>query len=345
MRGSPMRLAVLGAGNGGKATAAELALQGHAVHLWESARFAAANFAGLVGPDLTGPAVLRASGAFEVVAALDLVTTDLTAALRGVDIVFICTVAAAHGPLAKELANVFRGEGARPLIVLSPGSTGGSLVLRQAWRAAGLVDVPLLAEFGTLPYGVRASGADVTVAVKVAAVAVGVLPACETAGVVERLRQFYPDLLEKPSVLAAGLCNANPIIHPAITLLNLGAIEHKGAAHRFYRDGASPLVCRLIEALDGERMAVAAALGYAAESDPQNSKRQGYCASDESYHACYGRGVGFSQFQSPSGDGLDKHRYFSEDVGGLALYLKLAAALGVGDLPVARSVVLLANVV
>jgi hypothetical protein len=61
-----------------------------------------------------------------------------------------------------------------------------------------------------------------------------------------------PCLYETPSVLAAGLVNANPIIHPSITLLNLGRMEQQQQqpedAMFFYGDGASPMVCRMIQA-------------------------------------------------------------------------------------------------
>ena len=42
--------------------------------------------------------------------------------------------------------------------------------------------------------------------------------------IIERL---FPCLFRCPTVLAAGLCNANPVIHPSITLLNLGYMENQ----------------------------------------------------------------------------------------------------------------------
>lgn len=76
--------------------------------------------------------------------------------------------------------------------------------------------------------------------------------------------QLYPEaLVECPTVLAAALCNGNPVIHPAITLLNLGRIEKQHEDMFFYKDGVSPMVAQLIEGVDKERMQLLCALGYA----------------------------------------------------------------------------------
>jgi hypothetical protein len=57
----------------------------------------------------------------------------------------------------------------------------------------------------------------------------------------------------------------------------------------FYRDGCTPMVARLLEGLDRERLSIMEALGYAhcAISDPQASVLQGYTERDGSYHDCY----------------------------------------------------------
>lgn len=80
----------------------------------------------------------------------------------------------------------------------------------------------------------------------------------------------------------------------------------------FYRDGVSPMVAHLIEALDKERMALMTALGYQAESDPDMSVEQGYAESAASYYECYGKGSVYAMFASPEGNTLPTHRYFYE---------------------------------
>lgn len=111
-------VAVLGAGNGGKAVAADLALQGLNVRLFEWAEYRA-NIA-----ELLEEPVIQATGVVEGEAELSLVTTDLAEAIEDAEVVIACLQGLAHARLANELAPIIR-DGA--ILVLNPGSTGGPL--------------------------------------------------------------------------------------------------------------------------------------------------------------------------------------------------------------------------
>jgi opine dehydrogenase len=310
--------AVLGGGNGGKASAADLAIQGRTVRLFEFPEFGA-NLAAL----LEDP-TLKVRGAVTGETRLDLVTTDLAAAVEGADWIMVATQALAHERAARELAPLVRPD---QIIVLNPGSTGGALRFARVFRELGIRDPPVLVEFGTLTYGCRAAGAEIDCAVKVGRVLYGTLPAAALGAVAPELESLFPGLVRASSVLEAGLTNANPVIHPPITLLNGASFETKGDQLHFYGDGVSPTVARLIEQLDGERMSLLEALGYPALPDPANSVMQGYAASDD-YYECYADGPGFAAFTAPNT--LDV-RYIHEDIGlGLVLYCKLGEVLGVG---------------
>eukprot|EP00756_Hemistasia_phaeocysticola_P038920 Hpha_TRINITY_DN16789_c0_g5::TRINITY_DN16789_c0_g5_i6::g.80454::m.80454/K04940/odh; opine dehydrogenase len=362
-------VAVLGAGNAGKATAAELAMQGKSVSLWEAPQFVD-NLKALWPPN---EPVLRCSGQLEGNARLDLVTDDLSAALGltssqagvgsviwpgmgPVDTIFICTVVQAHEPIARMLAPLLASwpvdRAPLPVVVLNPGSTGGSLVMAKIWKEMQVPDLPVLCEFGTLTYGCRAHDDHVTVPVKVKRVSYGVFPAIYLDDVGPPLEKIFPGLWKCPTVLAAGLCNANPVIHPAITLLNLGYMQGQGSFMRFYRDGASPMVCEMIKALDEERMGLMRALGYkeCAVPDSTNSMKQGYAETDKTYYECYGQGDGYSHFAGPAneeqgGVNLAKHRYLQEDIGcGLVFFKSLADAVGY-PMPVTDSIITIGSVV
>ena len=98
---------------------------------------------------------------------------------------------------------------------------------------------------------------------------------------------------------------------------------------------------RLIEAVDGERLAIAGALGVTIHSDPALGVRQGYMR-EENYSTGYSRAPGFLGIKAQSR--LD-HRYLTEDVGyGLVFMTDLAARLGVPT-PVMDSVIAIASVV
>jgi len=320
-------IAIVGAGNGGKTAAADLALQGLRVHLTDLPEFAG-NLQPLLGPDPR----LHAEGALEGCASLALVTPRLDEAVRDADLVMVCCQALAHDRLARDLAPLLTS---RQVLVLNPGSTGGALHMARVFRELGKRDVPPLVEFSTLTYGCRAHGNRVSCAVKVARVVYGVFPALATERVAPMLEPLFPGLVRGRHVLDAGLNNANPVIHPPITLLNGARFENEGEKMRFYRDGVSPSVARLIAALDGERMALLRALGCPAQSDPLTSVQQGYAESTD-YLRCYREGSGFGEFRSP---GTLDHRYLHEDVGmGLVLYCGLGEQLGVAT-PASRAFV------
>lgn len=310
-------VAVIGAGNGGKASAADLALQGKRVRLYEFPEFR-----GNVEALLDNP-VLTATGAVQGEARLERVTTELAEALEGADAIMVCTQALTHERVAGELARrVQPGQ----LVILNPGSTGGALLFSEIFRRAGCKNPPVFVETATLTYGCRAAANRVDIAVKVKRVVYSALPAAALPQVAAELEPLFPGLVRAQSVLEAGLNNGNPVIHPAIAILNAARIENEGDRTYFYRDGVSPAVARLIQRLDGERMALLQALGYPAQTEPQTSVAQGYAASTD-YHDCYKHGEGFRAFRNPNR--LDT-RYFHEDIGvGLVFFCDLGRLLGV----------------
>lgn len=310
-------VAVIGAGNGGKAAAADLALQGKRVRLFEFPEYR--NNIG----DIMASSRISAQGAVEGEAKLDTVTCEMAEAVDGADLVMVCTQAGTHTRVASELAPVI---GANTIAMLNPGSCGGSLLFASVFRQAEVSPMPVLVETSTLTYGCRGGRADVAIYLKVERVMYGTLPATVMATVGPDLESMYPGLVRGASVLEAGLNNANPVIHPPITILNAARIEKEGADMLFYADGVSPTVARVIERLDCERMALLRALGYPAQSDPMTSVQQGY-ASSADYFECYSQGEVFRQLRSP--DTLD-NRYLHEDVGiGLVMFSSLGKLLGV----------------
>ncbi|MBM4048471.1 MAG: hypothetical protein FJ279_25490, partial [Planctomycetes bacterium] len=178
-------IAILGAGNGGKTAAADLALQGKRVRLFEFPEFR-----GNV-ETLMRTRRLTATGAVTGRATLELVTCDLAEAVRGADAIMVCTQALTHGLVGQELAPLVRPE---QFIILNPGSTCGSLVLAKAFRQAGLRKLPTLVEMSTLTYGCRAKDEKVDVKLKVKRVVYGTLPATAMATVGPELEALYPGL-------------------------------------------------------------------------------------------------------------------------------------------------------
>ena len=128
------------------------------------------------------------------------------------------------------------------------------------------------------------------------------------------------------SILQTTLQNANPIIHPAVTLSNAARIEMTGGDFLFYEEGVSDSVGRLIEALDKDRIAIGNKLGITVAPDPEMGMRQGYMLEDN-YGSGYRKAPGFLGIGAQPQ--LD-HRYLNEDVGyGLVFMSQLGKQIGV----------------
>jgi len=323
------RVAVLGAGGGGRASAYMLAAHGLPVRLWDAPQFAA-NLA-----DLDGTLRQDADPPGEVT--LDRITTDLPAAIADADLIVSCVQRGAHRIIGEQLAGCMADE---QRLLLNPGSLGGALEIAAIFRAHGRA-LPRLAETATLAHCARPVPGGVRTTLAVKHVFCSALPATNTAAMLAALSPYYPHLVPAQSVLETGLYNGNPVLHPAIALLNAGALERNDGTFRFYGDGMTPAVARLIEAVDAERQALAHAYGLQLIPEPTLSVMQGY-ADHHGYLRCYRDSDIFAPLVAPNT--LD-HRYFHEDVGeGLITWLALADVAGV-RLPLVEALVTVAETI
>jgi opine dehydrogenase len=140
------------------------------------------------------------------------------------------------------------------------------------------------------------------------------------------LRRVYPSISEAATVFQTSLQNGNPVIHPAVTLMNAGLLERTGGDFRFYEEGITPSVARVMEAVDNERLAIAAALGVIILSEPELGVLQGYMT-QSNYGTGYSQAPGFRGIKAPAR--IDS-RYLTEDVGyTLVFFTDLARRLEV----------------
>ena len=215
---SARRIAVLGGGHGARATAADMALAGHEVRLFELERFHD-NVAEIFQQrtiSLTGKA---RNGT----AAISLCTHDIAEAVSGVDIVLIIVPALYHRVYAELLAPHLRGG---EHMVLIPG-TMGSLEFTTTLREHGCAAEITVSELDTMPYAARISGpAAVHIYHALPVFGGGVFPSAKTDDVMAILRDLYPGITAFRDVLEAGLSNCNPVIHPLGVLMNAGRIEY-----------------------------------------------------------------------------------------------------------------------
>jgi opine dehydrogenase len=329
-----MRVAILGAGNGGVAAAFDFAQHGHEVALYSAPEYDANVVAVRAAGGIT------ASGDLDGFAPVRYAGTDAGAALEGADLVVHVGPAYSTEPLAASAAPHLTDGMA---VLVCPGSCAGAIAFK---RAAGLAledERVLVGETSTLPYAVRVTDPGViNVFLKLTTdVYLAALPRAGTDRLVDLVKDVWPAVERADSVFQTTLQNGNPVIHPAVTLLNAGLLERTGGGFLFYEEGVTESVGRLIEAVDGERLAIARALGVSVLSEPAIGVRQGYMT-EENYSTGYSRAPGFIGIAAQSQ--LD-HRYLTEDVGYSLVFLAdLAARLNVPT-PVIDGVIAITSVV
>jgi opine dehydrogenase len=329
-----MRVAVLGAGNGGLASAFDFAQHGHEVALYSPPEYGE----NVVAVRKAGG--IRASGDLEGFVPVAYAGHDVAEAMAGAELVLLVGPAYAT---ESQAAAAKEGLADGMAVLVCPGSCAGAIAFK---RAVG-VDVHderyTVGETSTLPYAVRVTEPGVVnVFLKLTAgLFVAGVPRSGTARLRDLISDVWPATETADSVMQTTLQNGNPVIHPAVTLLNAGPIERTGGDILFYEEGVTESVGRLIEAVDLERLAIAAALGVTILSEPALGVIQGYMR-EENYSTGYSKAPGFLGIKAQSR--LD-NRYLTEDVGyGLVLLTDLAARLQVPT-PAMDAVIAIASVV
>jgi opine dehydrogenase len=329
-----MKVAVLGSGNGGCAVAFDWAQHGHDVGVFDFERFPA-NLAAI-----TAQGGIRSSGQLEGFARIRYAGHDIAQAMDGAELVFAVSPAFATEPTARAAQPYLRPGQA---IVVCPSSCAGSLVFKTALGMALDDDTYTIGETSTLPYAVRVTEpGEMRVFLKLeSGLSVAAVPRGGIAQLHAALLEVYPGLTAAESVFQTTLQNGNPVIHPAVTLLNAALIERTGGAFDFYEDGVTESVGRLIEGVDRERLALATALGVTVLSDPEMGILQGYMVEDN-YSTGYSAAPGFRGIRAQSK--LDS-RYLTEDVGfGMVFLSDLGRQVGVPT-PVMDAIIEIASVV
>ncbi len=297
------RYTVIGAGHGGKAMAAHLALMGFPVTLYNRTPENVAAIKARGGIELEGY-----EGSPHGFGRLTLVTSDMGEALEDAEIVMVVVPSTAHADIAKAAAAHLRDG---QIVVLHPGRTGGALEFRKVLRDHGCTADVTIAEAETLVYASRSDGpAQARIFRIKEAVPVAALPATRTKRVLEAIAPAYPQFIDGMSVLHTGLNNMGAIFHPALTLLNAGRIESTRGEFQFYIDGVTPSVALVLEALDRERVTVAAALGIRARTGLEWLK-MAYDATGATLHEAVHNQPGYYGIQAPA---TLNHRYITEDV-------------------------------
>jgi opine dehydrogenase len=325
--------AVIGAGHGGKAMAAYLAARGWPVHLYNrtAGHIEAARLRG-------GIELEREDGTHQF-ASLQLVTANMRAALQGADVILVVVPSSAHRDVAISCAPYLRDG---QIVVLNPGRTGGALEFLHTLRSAGCTAACVVAEASTFIFASRSNGpAEAKIFRIKNAIPLAAMPATRTDEVLAAMRGAFPEFIAAENVLHTSLDNMGAIFHPALTILNAGRIESTRGNYQFYVEGLTPSIARVLEALDRERVTVAAALGVRTNS-AREWLQTAYNASGSSLYEAMLNNPGYYGITAPANL---EHRYIFEDVPmSLVPIAELGRAFGVNT-PTMDTMVNLASII
>lgn len=238
-----MKVAVVGAGSIGQGYAAFLATRGHEPMIFSprDSRFAEA-----------GPTVrIETFGMVET--AQEVALAQSAADIARADAVVFCILGNGHRRVMEMIAPHIRQDQA---VIISSHCSLGALYLSKLLADRGVS--PLICCWATTVTGGPIVGDKVSVRLLRKEVDVATLPAERvTEGLAISSELFGDRFKTSENLLAISLSNLNPPIHLANTLLNFTRVENAETWQNY--GGITEAVGRIVEALDDERLAIAAA--------------------------------------------------------------------------------------
>lgn len=244
-----MRVSILGAGAIAYGLSAYLAEAGFSPLLWSPS--------GERTKALAAGELLKATGAIEATVPVR-IATDCSEAIAEADVVMIALPAYGH-KMVIDAAVLHLREGTP--VIISSHSSFGALYLSRKLKDRK-VRLPIIVWGTTLVTGRQRGPTEIHVATVREKLDVATLPFDAADEGFELCTKLFGDrFVKRDGLLAIALSNLNPQNHLGIALLNLTRME-KG--EQWSQGGnVTPAVGRFIEALDVERLAIAAHFGIA----------------------------------------------------------------------------------
>jgi opine dehydrogenase len=294
---------VIGAGHGGKAMAAHLALMGFPTTLYNRTPKRVAAIKELGGINLESQ-----DNTLKGFCKLERTTSNIAEALDKAEMIMVVVPSSAHVDIAKACAPYLKSG---QVIILHPGRTCGAIEVAKVLRDEHCAADVIVAEAETFIYASRSDGPAESRIFRVKeAVPLAALPATKTRQVLDQIHEAYSLFIDGGNVLQTGLNNMGAIFHPALTILNTGRIESTNGDYQFYIDGVTPSVARVLEALDRERVTVGSSLGVRSRTGLEWLKLA-YDTTGEDLHEAIHNQPGYYGIKAPP---TMNHRYIFEDV-------------------------------
>ena len=252
-------VAVLGGGVCAQAFAAEFALEGHKVRLYELPDFAQETLGEVLRNheiELSGKQLnfkwFKRTG----VGRVNVVTTEISEALKGAGLVIVAIPAKGHKPFFENMIPYLEDG---QIISIFPDNFG-SLILRNMMRERGCDADVIIGGWTSMPYGARIiEPGKVDCILRIRELVGDALPSTDGDKFFDTLEGIPAfdgviELKKGDTVIGVGLSNPNPVVHVPGSILNVGAMEvsemegtlgiPKGQ-YSMYKHGISPAVSRV----------------------------------------------------------------------------------------------------
>lgn len=347
-------VAILGGGVCAQTFAADFSLEGYKVRLYELPEFARETLGDILKTheiEITGKQLNFKWFRREGVAKVDIVTTEISEALKGAGLVIVAIPAKGHKPFFENMIPYLEDG---QIISIFPDNFG-SLMLRNMMREKGCDVNVIIGGWTSMPYGARIiEPGKVDCILRIRELVGDALPSKDGDTFFETLKGIPPfdgivDLKRGDTVIGVGLSNPNPVVHVPGSILNVGAMEvsemegtlgiPKGK-YSMYKYGMSSAVSRVQFAFYKEERRLADAMGIKMNEYHEDQFFWKGSVMGVEYW------VPFADVFIPPVVGPDsvEHRYFTEDIPvGTVIRYNLAKKFGV-EVPIIESMIHIGSV-
>jgi len=296
------KVSVLGAGNGGQALSAHLAINGCEVNLFEHPDFKK-NI-----EEISKKGGIELSGKLQGFGKIFHATSDIKEAIEGTSVIMIVAPSFAQKAFI-ELALPYLVNS--QIIVLIPGNFG-SFEIKKILKNNG--KNLTIAETNSLPYACRKiEEGKVNIWGVKSYISIASLPAVDIKNVIKILNDFFPiPLTPAKNSLEISFSNPNMIVHCPTMILNAGRIESTKGDFMFYCEGMTESVCKIMEKMDKERIRIGEKLGLNLTSTFEWLKQTYHLEGKNLYEVISNSPVYGGH--GPDAPGTLSHRYITEDI-------------------------------
>jgi len=348
-------IAVLGGGACAQTFGAELTLAGYRVRLYELPELAPETLGEVLKThkiELGGKQLnfkwFRRAG----VAKIDVVTTEITEALKGAGLVIVAIPAKGHKAFFEKMIPYLEDG---QVISIFPDNFG-SLMLKNMMQEKRIGRNVMIGGWSSMPYGVRMiEPGKLDCIIRIRNLLCDALPNKDGDKFFEILKGIPAfdgtvELKRGDTIIGVDLSNPNPVVHIPGSILNVGAMEVSemegilgipSGKYSMYKYGMSPAVSRVQLAFYQEERRIADAMGIKIiEHREDQFFWKGSVMGIEYW-------VPFADVVLPPIVGPDsvEHRYFTEDIPvGAVVRCHLAKKFGV-EVPIIESLIRLGSVV